>query len=123
MSERLKELKIIHRVEEEQITDITLKSRRALEKFIDNINYLRGKGITNVRKHVDWLNSITEEKRQVIKEEEEEIDKINKKIIESKRNHDYFVGKMEMFREKLKKNYEEILKKKWETWKIGESKN
>ena len=115
MSERLKELKIIHRVEEEQITDITLKSRRALEKFIDNINYLRGKGITNVRKHVDWLNSITEEKRQVIKEEEEEIDKINKKIIESKRNHDYFVGKMEMFREKLKKNYEEILKKKWET--------
>ena len=59
----------------------------------------------------------------IIKEEEEEIDRINKRIIEGQRNHDYFVGKMELFREKLKKNYEEVLKKKWEMWKVGQSKS
>lgn len=41
------------------IEDLTVKSRKALEKLIDNINYLKGKGITNVKKHIEWLNSIT----------------------------------------------------------------
>ena len=113
MSERLKELKVIHRVEEEQIADINFKSRKSFERLIDNINYLRSKGIKNVRKHIDWLNTIAEEKKTIIKEEEEEIDRINKRIIESRRNHDYFIGKMELFRQKLKKNYEDILKRKW----------
>lgn len=60
MSERLKELKIIHRVEEEQIADINFKSRKSLERLIDNINYLKSKGIKNIRKHIDWLNTIAE---------------------------------------------------------------
>ena len=72
-----------------------------LEKSAQNILELKKMGISNVEKHMMWIQGTVEEKKQAIKDQYDEIQAINQRIIESKRKHEYFVRKMEAYKNKL----------------------
>ena len=59
-------------------------------------------GISNVEKYMMWVQGTVKDKKQAIKEEDDEIQSINQRIIESKRKHEYFVGKMQAYRNRLR---------------------
>lgn len=81
VKENVKELKIAHRIEECQVSEIKQKTIKSLEKMAYSIKELQKMGIKNIGKHIAWLQVITEEKKQQIKEEEETIEAINQRII------------------------------------------
>lgn len=65
--ESVKELKIAHRIEEYQVDEIKHKTIKALEKMGNSITELQKMGIKNIGKHIAWLQTITEEKKMLIK--------------------------------------------------------
>ena len=83
------------------MAELRKKMVKNLQKSAKNVLELKKMGISNVEKHMMWVQCTVDEKKQAIKDEYEEIEAINQRIIESKRKHEYFVSKMEAYKNKL----------------------